>query len=196
MVLEAGLGERDGMEWGLQWEEHQALLARLRPMASGTLPSCLRGCYAPDDLIQGALEKAIRAFQRKTPAGTTFFTLPEEEILRYLRSAIISVAADLVRHLDRAKGPGRTPPMSDVDPRADHTSPTGRARRDEAMERLTEALASLPEDQYQAINLHFLQGLPLAEVAHKMGKTRPSVAGLVRRGLDALRERLGDFDLL
>ena len=63
------------------------------------------------------------------------------------------------------------------------------------MERLTEALAALPEDQYQAINLHFLQGLPLAEVAHRMGgRSRPSIAGLVRRGLDVLRERLGDFD--
>jgi RNA polymerase sigma factor (sigma-70 family) len=192
MVIEEESGERHGMDS----EEHQALLARLRPMASRTLPQCLRGCYAPDDLIQGALEKAIRAFQRKTPAGIIFFKLPEEEILRYLRSAIVSVAADLVRHLDRAKGPGRTPRMSDEEPLADHTSPTGRARADEALERLTEALAALPEDQYQAINLHFLQGLPHAEVALMMGKTRPSVAGLVRRALDALRGRIGDFDLL
>ena len=41
-----------------------------------------------------------------------------------------------------------------------------------------------------AVELFHLQGLEMNEVAGRMGKTPPSVAGLLRRGLKALREHM------
>jgi RNA polymerase sigma-70 factor (ECF subfamily) len=60
-------------------------------------------------------------------------------------------------------------------------------RQDELL-RLAQALEKLPDAQREAVELHYLQGLPLADVSTRMGRTRPAVAGLLQRGLTALRE--------
>ena len=75
---------------------------------------------------------------------------------------------------------------------ADQTSPSGRVERQERLRRLADALAALPGDQRRAIELKHLQGLALIEVARRMGRTVPAVAGLLQRGLRALREDLGE----
>ncbi|MBS0265921.1 MAG: sigma-70 family RNA polymerase sigma factor [Planctomycetes bacterium] len=73
---------------------------------------------------------------------------------------------------------------------ADLTSPSQGAVRSEELLRLATALCSLPDDQRQAVELHHLQGLPLAEVAQALGKSRGAVVGLLFRGLKKLRELL------
>jgi RNA polymerase sigma-70 factor (ECF subfamily) len=73
---------------------------------------------------------------------------------------------------------------------ADQTSPSERASRGEDLLRLASAIAGLPPDQRQVVELHHLQGMPLADVAALMGRTRPSVAGLLFRGLEKLRQSL------
>lgn len=73
---------------------------------------------------------------------------------------------------------------------ADQTSPSERAVRCEELLRLAAALARLPEDQRRVVELHHLKGLPVAEVAEQMGRTRPAVVGLLFRGLKKLRELL------
>jgi RNA polymerase sigma-70 factor (ECF subfamily) len=74
--------------------------------------------------------------------------------------------------------------------RSETASPCGQAVRQEEFLRLAEGLARLPEDQRTAVELHHLQGCPVAEVAGQMGRTEASVAGLRRRGLKKLRELL------
>ena len=58
--------------------------------------------------------------------------------------------------------------------------------------KMAEAVDHLPEAQREAIRLHYLEGLKLAEVAELMGKTSGSIAGLLHRGMKALREELAD----
>jgi RNA polymerase sigma-70 factor (ECF subfamily) len=65
-----------------------------------------------------------------------------------------------------------------------------KAVRSEQHMRLAWALCELPEDQREAVELHHLHGLPISELARVMGRTSPSVAGLLRRGLKRLRELL------
>jgi RNA polymerase sigma-70 factor (ECF subfamily) len=72
----------------------------------------------------------------------------------------------------------------------DQTSPSQWAVRGEELLRLATALAQLPNDQARVIELHHLQGLPVAEVAARIGRTRPAVVGLLFRGLKKLRELL------
>jgi RNA polymerase sigma-70 factor (ECF subfamily) len=52
----------------------------------------------------------------------------------------------------------------------------------------------LPDDQREAIEMHHLQGMPLAQVADAMGRSKPSVAGLIFRGVTAVRKRLEATD--
>ena len=73
---------------------------------------------------------------------------------------------------------------------ADQTSPSDRAAHGEQLLRLARALAGLPADQRQAVELHYLRGLPVAESAALMGRTRPAVVGLLFRGLKKLRDLL------
>jgi RNA polymerase sigma-70 factor (ECF subfamily) len=73
---------------------------------------------------------------------------------------------------------------------ADQSSPSQRAERHEELLRLADALAALPADQRHAVERHHLQGVPLAEVAAELGRSKPAVAGLLHRGLGRLRERL------
>jgi RNA polymerase sigma-70 factor (ECF subfamily) len=75
---------------------------------------------------------------------------------------------------------------------ADQTSPSERAVRGEDLLRLAHALACLPPDQRQVVEMHHLKGMPLAEVAALLGRSRPAVAGLLFRGLNKLRELLPD----
>ena len=73
---------------------------------------------------------------------------------------------------------------------ADQTSPSQAAERNEELLRLADALADLPEPMREVVILKHCRGQTLQEIADHLGKTVPSVASLLRRGLEALRHRL------
>ena len=77
---------------------------------------------------------------------------------------------------------------------ADQSSPSERACKREQTAALAEAVASLPADQREVVLLKHCQGLALADIASQLGRSPPSVAGLLRRGLQRLRELLDDKD--
>ena len=52
----------------------------------------------------------------------------------------------------------------------------------------------LPEDQRNAVELRHLYGYSVSDITSRMGRTRPSVAGLLRRGFGCLREHLTDLE--
>jgi RNA polymerase sigma-70 factor (ECF subfamily) len=55
---------------------------------------------------------------------------------------------------------------------------------------LAVALAELPEAQREALVLQHWHGWSMDEIAAHLGRTRVAVAGLIKRGLAKLRERL------
>lgn len=70
---------------------------------------------------------------------------------------------------------------------SDVPSPEELAMREEEVLHLAAALEQLPPDQRQAVELHHLAGMPVAEVAAKMGRSRGAVGQLLVRGLRRLR---------
>jgi RNA polymerase sigma-70 factor (ECF subfamily) len=70
------------------------------------------------------------------------------------------------------------------------SAPGDRLERHERIARLASALGALPEAQREAVTLHYLQGLTLAETAAAIGRSGPAVMGLLHRGLKGLRARL------
>ena len=146
------------------------------------------------DIVQQTLLDAHKKFDQF--AGST-----SAELAAWLRQILASNLADVFRAYGREKRDiGRERSLFDsVDQssarleawlEAVQTSPIDRADRNEQLLRLAGALAQLPDEQCQAIELHHLQGMTLAEVARELGRTEPSVAGLLRRGLRKLRELL------
>jgi RNA polymerase sigma-70 factor (ECF subfamily) len=74
----------------------------------------------------------------------------------------------------------------------EQSTPGRGAVRREQMARLAGALLQLPGDQRAAVELHHLQGLSLADVGRRLGRSREAVAGLVYRGLKHLRTLLSE----
>lgn len=74
------------------------------------------------------------------------------------------------------------------------TSPSLRVARSEEMNRMHSAISQLPPAQQEAITLHHLRGLSLAEVASQMGKSPGAVAGLIHRGLRSLQETMSTVE--
>jgi RNA polymerase sigma factor (sigma-70 family) len=77
-----------------------------------------------------------------------------------------------------------------------HSSPFERAERKEQLQQLATALQGLPDLQRESIELFHLQGCSLKEVSELLGRSGPSVTGLVHRELKQLRLEMGASDPL
>jgi RNA polymerase sigma-70 factor, ECF subfamily len=73
---------------------------------------------------------------------------------------------------------------------AEQSSPSECAERRDRLARVAEALEALPAAQREAVSLHYLGGLPIATVAAQLGRSPAAAAGLIQRGLAALRTSL------
>jgi RNA polymerase sigma-70 factor, ECF subfamily len=60
---------------------------------------------------------------------------------------------------------------------------------------LRQALARINEDQRDVIVLRFVAGMPISEVAQALRKSENAIKALQRRGLDALRKILTDWEV-
>ena len=72
----------------------------------------------------------------------------------------------------------------------DQTSPSMKLIKQERSEQLAGALLNLLDDERSAVLLKHFHNWSVAEIAEHLGRTQEAVAGLLRRGLKKLRERL------
>jgi RNA polymerase sigma-70 factor (ECF subfamily) len=125
----------------------------------------------------------------------------EPEFRGWLRQILLNHLASLFRRANRPGGDAVVQALPvELDQQAAQVEaspgdlPDEQAAAIERLARLAAALDRLPDDQRQAIELHHLQGLSVPETAQRMTRTTASVAGLVRRGAQALRVLLGNDD--
>jgi RNA polymerase sigma-70 factor (ECF subfamily) len=170
-----------------RFREYLGLLARLQ------LGPRLRSKFDPSDVVQQTL---LEAYAKRNQ-----FRGSEAERAAWLRQILVHNLADALRAFDQAKrDAGRERSLEAAIQEssarlgawlaAEQSSPSQRVQRHEEAVRLAEALAELPEDNREALVLHYCEGLPLGEVAGRMGRTTASVAGLLKRGLKRLCELL------
>jgi RNA polymerase sigma-70 factor (ECF subfamily) len=79
---------------------------------------------------------------------------------------------------------------------ADSATPSRVVRREEALSTLLASLSDLSEAHRMVIRLRFLEGLNVAEVAARLGKSEAAVIALTKRALEALRRTMdgrGEF---
>jgi RNA polymerase sigma-70 factor (ECF subfamily) len=181
---------REGDESGPALERYRPyllLLARMR------LDPRLRGKLDASDVVQQTLLEAHQA--RGQFRGT------DGQEAAWLRQILARNLANAVRDLLRDKRDVRREQSLEAAIEessrrlegwlaAEQSSPSERAARHEQGVRLAAALAELPEAQREALTLHHLEGRPLEEIAYLVGRSREAVAGLIKRGLRQLRERL------
>jgi RNA polymerase sigma-70 factor (ECF subfamily) len=73
---------------------------------------------------------------------------------------------------------------------AGHSTPSQKAMRGEEEQLLSQALNVLPNDQREAVRLRHLEGWALADIARHLGRSPAATAGLIKRGMQALRRHL------
>jgi RNA polymerase sigma-70 factor (ECF subfamily) len=175
-----------------RFREYLRLLARLQ------LDERLRGKLDPSDLVQQTLLKAYQAlgqFRGQSPA----------EMAAWLRQILANTLANAIRDLARAKRDvalerSLESSLADSSARleawlvADQSSPSQLAARNEQLLVLSQAVAELPQDQREVLILRHCQGWSLPQIAEHLGRTRPAVASLLRRGLKQLRSHLQGQD--
>jgi RNA polymerase sigma-70 factor (ECF subfamily) len=170
----------------------------LRLLARAQLGPGIRAKLDPSDLVQQTLMRAHAAKDR-------FKYRSDAELGAWLRRILARQFANALRDLGRGRRDATrersleaaldaSSHQLEAVVAADISSPSQRADRNERILLLAGALAQLPEAQRDAVTLHHLQGLSVAEVAAHLGRTRASVVGLLSRGLKELRTLLSDLD--
>ena len=164
------------------------LLARVQ------LAQQFQGRLDPSDLVQQTLLKAHQ--NRGQFRGTS-----EAEQMAWLRVILANAMADAVRKISPKAG-GRERSLEaaleqssrnlEAILAAEQTSPCQRVIRHEQLTRLADAIAQLPDDQRQAVELRHLQGLATAEIAARMNRNVAAIGGLLQRGLRSLRVSLDE----
>jgi RNA polymerase sigma-70 factor (ECF subfamily) len=162
-------------------------------LAKAQIDDGLRTRLDPEDLVQQTL---TRAFERRAQ----FRGASDAQRAAWLRTLLSNTLIDAVRKVSGRGADARSLEalLEQSSARlerilaADQTSPSGRVERQERLVRLADALAALPEDQRRAVELKHLNGLSLVEIAYRMDRSVPAVAGLLQRGLRTLREELGE----
>jgi RNA polymerase sigma-70 factor (ECF subfamily) len=168
--------------------EYLSLLARFR------LSPQLRTKVDASDVVQEALLKAHEKIDQ-------FRGHSSSEFMAWLRQILANQIAEserrfgaAVRDLARERSLQADLDASNAHLQswlaADQTSPSQHAMQEERLLRLADALAELPAEQRRAVELHHLQGLPLAEISEQMGRSQEAVVGLLYRGLKKLRQLL------
>ena len=181
--------DASGRDWPLEgYRDYLHLLSR------AGLDGRLRALAESSDIVQQTL---MRAHER---IGQ-FRGADEAEFLAWLRAILARQLVDLARRAGQSRWQKRrsleaalerssarlTSWLADGQP-----TPGEQAQHREQLLRLAEALARLPEDPRTALELHHLGGLSVVEVGRRMGRSAGSVAGLLHRGLKALRAHLGE----
>lgn len=157
----------------------------------------LQAFLCPEDVVQEALIHASRDIQKCEAREKGAFAA-------WLRAIANHRLQDSVKHIMRKKrggdlhrvegGASPNASRSAIDIvdalSAQVSSPSRALARNEMGAALRVAVACLQEDQRNAIIMHYVDGLPVAEIAEKLARTPAAVRGLLHRGLEVMRRGL------
>jgi RNA polymerase sigma-70 factor (ECF subfamily) len=167
----------------------------LRMLARQQMDVRVAGRVDASDIVQQTYIAAITSFHQ-------FNGTKQAEFLTWLRTIHDHVVQNIGRQHVRTQ---KRTVKRESDVENDHlgnlspgceSTPSHKLMKIEAIVRLSHCLAGLPSDQSEAVRLRYLEALSLAQIAERMQRSKQSVAGLLKRGLQALRNELGSEVLM
>ena len=184
-------GDRDALQ-RLIVHYHQPL----HRLVEARIDAGLRRYVDPDDVLQQAYISAFKTIED----GQFSIAEGQREIVggfyKWLEAIALSRLKDQQRALQRQKRDVRrehadtTASYPDLVHRlaAGESTPSHQIAKDEAIAAVMSCLARLSDDQRAVVQLRFLEGRGIADVAERLGKTEPAIHMICHRGLKALRE--------
>ena len=193
LLEQARQGDREAL--GRLLEAQRAALHRL---AERQLVGRIAVRVDASDIVQQTFLEAHRSFGQ-------FAGVHARELAAWLQSILDHKVAGTIRDhallqkrnvrrdrsMDDSHG-GLGPLKQQLD--AGLSSPSQKAIRGEEAQRLAQALTLLPDDQREAVRLRHLEAWPLADIARHLGRSPAATAGLIKRGMKALRRKLHGGD--
>jgi len=174
---------------------------RLRARLVRQMDATLRTRLDPEDILQQVYMEAFRAID-------TFEYRGADSFLRWLFTILDRKLIDEHRALHAecrdARREMHAPPVSSnkttyVDLWNRLSAGDGTAsemvRKNEALGVLAACMATLPDHYRQVVQMRFLQGRPVAEVAAKLNRTVGSIHMICHRALLQLREQVQAFGI-
>ena len=173
------------------YRNYLKLLARLR------IGRTLQSKLDESDLVQETLLNAWRTFE-------DFRGQTEAELMQWLRSILASTTASHLRHFRTAKRDlalerqlqhqfDQSSRLLDRALLDRENSPSQNAVRRERARQLADAIQQLPPDYREVIILRHLEGLPLVQIADRLGQSANSIQKTWARALIKLHELLKDL---
>ena len=160
---------------------------QLREIARERITGKLHVRIDESDMVQQAWLAAFRNF-----AGFRGKVL--SEFVAWLKQIHDRNITDTIRNhaVYQKRSLAREEPSREVvrDATAPVASPSHQAIQKESAARVAAAIRDLPEDQGESVQLRYLEGCSLSEIAQRLNRTEDAVAGLLRRGLAKLRRKL------
>ncbi len=178
-----------------------AYIESRRPQLLGyiqnNLGPALRRKLEPDDILQEVVVSAIGAPTQFEVAGRDPFKLlcqiAEQRIIDAHRHHVGALKRSADREVSIERPAGADQGFGFIDLLvASLTSPSQAFSRDQREFRLQIAIASLPDEQREALRLRYIDGLPTREVAERLGKTDGAIRVLLSRTLTRLQEGLAE----
>lgn len=172
----------------------------LRSRAAAGMDAATKARIGPDDVLQEvylAVARRIREFEDRGPGSFLKWVhaILNNKLIDARRAAHCQ-ARDAGREV-RAQGADDDSHWNLLDGLyAESGTPSRVVRREEALGALVTCLDGLSDAHRQVIQLRFLEGCPVGEVAARMGKSDAAVVALSKRALEALRkamDRRGEF---
>ncbi|MCA8969257.1 MAG: sigma-70 family RNA polymerase sigma factor [Planctomycetes bacterium] len=184
--------------------DHDEWLRRIRTAEPGAIDGFLEQNYAnllhlvraragnildkesPDDIVQSALREVLRALPGAAIEDG------KDGLEAWLVRATLRKIIDRHRYYEQGKRSRAREALSLDEARHEALiealgpSPSGIAARREDIERVLQALHSLREDQRELLALAYLDGLPRAEIAQRIGKSESATRKMLSRTLARL----------
>jgi RNA polymerase sigma-70 factor (ECF subfamily) len=173
---------------------------QLRTRAEARLPAALKAKRGPEDILQEVYLDVFRQINRFEDRGPGSFLNWLYAILDRKLAAARRAAHYQMRDIDREVAIGTPAADSYWDLLdqlyADSGTPSRVVRRAEVLRALSACITDLSEPHRQVIQMRFLDGLSVDDVATRLGKSKAAIVALTKRALEALRksmDQLGEF---
>lgn len=172
-------------------------LAALERHLAPRIPAEVRRHLGAEDVLQEVLTQAFRDIKQ-------FQYRDDASFLAWLKTIADHRLADALKHIRRKKRGGDKHRLSSADfaqtstvatlmDMVIHDShvPDKSVMRRDAEAAIRVALASLPENQREAIRARYIEGQDVEQIVERTGRSPAAVRGLLKRGKAKLAEAMG-----